>query len=263
MFPTDKSSAPEKLEDQYVAALLSPQPVLLRQVAKLKPGFSEGQVVRRNGRLTLTILADIAFDKLANPVFSRTQKKIKALALPPSVQIEYGGEHEKMIEDFTPLAKALLTSMFLIFIILLFQFQKVRLALLIMATMPLSIIGAALGLHLMRYPFGLTAFLGIIGLFAMVVRNGIILISYAHELEAKGMSVHDAALAAGKRRLRPIFLTASAAAVGVIPLILSGSSLWGPLGTVICFGLIGSTILTLLVLPAAYALYGEREETIK
>jgi len=262
-YDKEKSSAPEKLKDQYVSALLSPAPVLLRQVAKLKPGFSEGQVVRRNGRLTLTVLADVAFDKLADPVFSRAQKKIKALTLPPSVEIEYGGEHEKMIEDFTPLAKALLTSTFLIFIILLFQFQKVRLALLIMATMPLSIIGAALGLHLMRYPFGLTAFLGIIGLFGMVVRNGIILISYAHELEAKGMSVHAAALAAGKRRLRPIFLTASAAAVGVIPLILSGSSLWGPLGTVICFGLIGSTILTLLVLPAAYALYGEREETIK
>ncbi|MDD2803984.1 MAG: efflux RND transporter permease subunit [Elusimicrobiales bacterium] len=262
-YDREKSSAPEKLEDQYVAALLSPQPVLLRQVAKLKPGFSEGQVVRRNGRLTLTILADIAFDRLANRVFSRAQKKINALALPPSVRIEYGGEYEKMIEDFTPLGKALLTSMFLIFIILLFQFQKVRLALLIMATMPLSITGAALGLHLMRYPFGLTSFLGIIGLFAMVVRNGIILISYAHELEAKGMSVNDAALAAGKRRLRPIFLTASAAAVGVIPLILSGSSLWGPLGTVICFGLIGSTVLTLLVLPAAYALYGEKEEAAK
>ena len=74
------------------------------------------------------------------------------------------------------------------------------------------------------------------------------------------MSVHEAAAAAGERRLRPVFLTASAAAVGVIPLILSGSSLWAPLGTVICFGLIGSTVLTLYVLPAAYAMYGEKEE---
>jgi len=141
----------------------------------------------------------------------------------------------------------------------LFKLQKLRLAFLIMATMPLSLIGAALGLKLLGYPFGLTAFVGLIGLFGTVIRNGIILISYAHDLEAKGMSVRDAAAAAGKRRLRPIFLTASAAAVGVVPLILSGSSLWGPLGTVICFGLIGSTILTLLVLPAAYALYGEKE----
>jgi multidrug efflux pump subunit AcrB len=182
------------------------------------------------------------------------------MVLPSSVQISYGGESQKMVEDFTPLTKALLTSMLLIFLILLFQFQSLRRALLIMATMPLSLIGADLGLHLLRYPFGITAFIGIMGLFGMVVRNGIILISYAHELEAKGMTVDAAALAAGKRRLRPIFLTASAAAVGVIPLILSGSSLWGPLGTVIGFGLIGSTILTLCVLPAAYALYGEKAE---
>ena len=167
------------------------------------------------------------------------------------------------IETFVPFTKALFASMLLIFIVLLFQFRTVRLALLIMATMPLSVIGAALGLHLLHYPFGMTAFLGLIGLFGTVVRNGIILISYAHELEHKGMSVRDAATAAGKRRLRPIFLTASAAAVGVIPLIFSGSLLWGPLGTVICFGLIGSTILTLLVLPAAYALYGEKEEAAK
>jgi len=257
-----RSSAPEKLEDQYVSGLLSPRPVLLRQVARLKPGFTDGQVVRRNGRLTITIRADIAPGKLSDPVLTKMEKKIGKLDL-PAVQIAYGGEREKRAEDFVPITHALLASMLLIFIILLFQFRTVRLALLIMATMPLSIIGGALGLHLMRYPFGLTAFLGVIGLFGMVVRNGIILISYAHELEAKGMSVHAAATAAGKRRLRPIFLTASAAAVGVVPLILSGSLLWGPLGTMICFGLIGSTVLTLLVLPAAYARYGEKEEAAK
>ncbi|HOX23608.1 MAG TPA: efflux RND transporter permease subunit, partial [Elusimicrobiales bacterium] len=255
-----KSVAPEKLEDQYVSGLLSPRPVLLRQVARLRPGFTDGQVVRRNGRLTVTIRADVALRKLADTVLARMEKKIDKLELPQSIQISYGGEREKRAEDFIPITYALMTSMLLIFIILLFQFRTVRLALLIMATMPLSIIGGAIGLHLMRYPFGLTAFLGVIGLFGMVVRNGIILISYAHELEAKGMKVRDAAIAAGKRRLRPIFLTASAAAVGVVPLILSGSLLWGPLGTVICFGLIGSTILTLLVLPAAYALYGEKDE---
>jgi multidrug efflux pump subunit AcrB len=108
----------------------------------------------------------------------------------------------------------------------------------------------------------MTSFIGFIGLFGMVVRNGVILISYAHELEHGGMSVKDAAFAAGKRRLRPIFLTASAAAVGVIPLITSGSLLWGPLGTVICFGLIGSTILTLYVLPVAYWKLGEKGEEV-
>lgn len=262
-YDREKSSAPEKLEDQYVSGLLTPRPVLLRQVAKLRPGFSEGQIVRRNGRITLTMRADVTIGKLAAPVFGRITKKIEALAKPPSIEINYGGEQEQRIETFTPMVKSLLASIVLIFLILLFQFRNVRLAILIMATMPLSIIGGVLGLALIGYPFGLTAFVGFIGLFGMTIRNGIILISYAHELEAKGLSVSEAATKAGERRLRPIFLTASAAAVGVIPLITSGSSLWGPLGTVICFGLIGATILTLLVLPAAYALYGEKQEAAK
>ena len=87
----------------------------------------------------------------------------------------------------------------------------------------------------------------------IVVRNGIILIDYAEELRNKnGMTLLNAAIAAGKRRMRPIFLTSSAAAVGVVPMILSGSSLWGPLGSVICFGLLVSMILTLYVVPIMY-----------
>lgn len=96
----------------------------------------------------------------------------------------------------------------------------------------------------------------------MVVRNGIILIDYARILRGKNsMPVHEAALAAGKRRMRPIFLTSAAAAVGVIPMIMSGSLLWGPLGTVICFGLLISMVLTLYILPILYSLvYTDKTE---
>jgi multidrug efflux pump subunit AcrB len=225
---------------------------MLRQVAKLKTGFSEGQVVRRNGRYTLTLYGDVAFHKLANPIFKKIKTKISNLPKPANIEITYGGEYEKSIETYGPFTKSLVASIILIFFILLFQFKSVRLALLVMCTMPLSLIGGALGLIIIGYPFGMTSFVGFIGLFGIVVRNGVILITYANELEKGGMSLKDAAIAAGKRRMRPIFLTASAAAVGVIPLITSGSLLWGPLGTVICFGLIGSTILTLYVLPVAY-----------
>ena len=252
-----KTSSPQKLGDQYVGAPLSPKPVVVRQVAALKPSFSEGQVVRRNGRLTLTLRADIAFGKLATPVFNSVVKQIKTLEKPESIEIDYGGEYEKSVETYIPFVKSLMASIILIFLILLFQFRTARLAMLVMSTMPLSIAGGVLGMFLLGFPFGMTSFMGFISLFGMVVRNGVILISYAHELEHGGMSVKEAAFAAGKRRLRPIFLTASAAAVGVVPLITSGSLLWGPLGTVICFGLIGSTILTLYVLPVAYWRLGE------
>jgi len=142
-----------------------------------------------------------------------------------------------------------------IFFILLFQFKKVKLVFLILSTMLLALPGAAIGLWLMNYPFSVTAFIGITSLCGMVVRNGIILIDYARELiEKEKMSVYEAALAAGKRRMRPIFLTSAAAAVGVIPMILSRSTLWGPLGTVICFGLLIAMVLTLFALPVLFAL---------
>jgi len=86
----------------------------------------------------------------------------------------------------------------------------------------------------------------------IVVRNGIILVGYGEELRHGGLSIREAAIAAGKRRMRPIFLTSAAAAVGVVPLITSDSTLWGPLGAVTCFGLLLSMILTLFVLPVAY-----------
>jgi hypothetical protein len=107
----------------------------------------------------------------------------------------------------------------------------------------------------MGYPFSITAFVGITSLCGMVVRNGIILIDYAVKLKGRSaMPIKEAALKAGKRRMRPIFLTSAAAAVGVIPMILSRSSLWGPLGTVICFGLLISMVLTLYILPILYSL---------
>jgi len=133
-----------------------------------------------------------------------------------------------------------------------------------MSTMLLGLPGAAIGLFLMRYPFSLTAFIGITSLCGIVVRNGIILIDYLEELrELHGMGVREAALAAGKRRMRPIFLTSMAASVGVIPMIMSRSLLWGPLGTVICFGLLISMILTLFILPVLYTyIYKDRNNKV-
>jgi outer membrane protein TolC len=166
--------------------------------------------------------------------------------------------------SFIPMSYALLVSIFIIFFILLFQFKKVKLSLLIMSTMLLGLPGASIGLWMMHYPFSLTAFIGITSLCGIVVRNGIILIDYLEELRAShGLSVKEAALAAGKRRMRPIFLTSAAASIGVIPMILSRSPLWGPLGTVVCFGLLISMVLTLFVLPVLYTLIYKDKKVIK
>jgi outer membrane protein TolC len=249
----DKPKDFNTIKDLYVTSLSTFSSVPLRAVASFSPDWAEGTIVHRNGVPTLTVQVDNEQGVNASSIFNKIKPQLDKLKLPEGTSITYGGEDEGQDETFIPMAVALLISILAIFFILLFQFKKVKLVLLILSTMVLAFPGAAIGLQLMNYPFSVTSFIGITSLCGIVVRNGIILIDYARELiEKEGLSTSEAALAAGKRRMRPIFLTSAAAAVGVIPMILSRSSLWGPLGTVICFGLIIAMVLTLFILPVLF-----------
>jgi multidrug efflux pump subunit AcrB/outer membrane protein TolC len=249
------------LEDQYITSPVSFKAVPLRSFATFSPDWNEGTIVHRNGVPTLTIMIENDSKVVASTIFNRIRPKVGQLQLPEGTTITYGGEYEGQKEVFQPMTIALALSVLVIFFILLFQFRKMKLSLLIMSSMLLTLPGAAIGLRLMGYPFSLTAFLGITSLCGLVVRNGIILIDYLVDLrKTRRMTVYESALAAGKRRMRPIFLTSAAAAVGVIPMILSRSLLWGPLGTVICFGLIAAMILTLYILPILYWLLFRNED---
>ncbi len=242
----------DDLDNQYVTSPLTLESLPLRSIGKLVPDFTEGTIVNRNGVRTLTVMADLKTDVVASNMLKQVEPEINKIELPENLKITFGGDYEASLENFIPMGKSMAVSVLLIFFILMFQFHTIRRALLIMSTMLLSLFGAGLGLLLMGYQFGFTSFIGIMGLMGITVRNGIILVDYAHQLVNEGMSFKDAGLAAGKRRMRPIFLTSMAAAIGVVPMIISDSSLWAPLGTVIFFGLITGMILTLLILPVLY-----------
>jgi multidrug efflux pump subunit AcrB len=245
----------DDIMNQYVTSPFLISAVQVRQLADLDQEWTEGEIARRNGVRTITVMVDVERGIFAANIFDKARPIIDNLKLPKDVTISYGGEYEMGVDDMVPLYYAMAVTVAIIFLILLFQFKKIKTSLLIMMTMPLSLFGAALGLKITGYPFGVTALIGVISLMGIVVRNGIIYISYAEELRVQGQSVEEAAISAGKRRMRPIFLTSAAAAVGVIPMIASGSPLWGPLGSVICFGLIFAMVLSLLVLPVLYYLF--------
>lgn len=255
-------AAPDDILNQHITSPFLFSSVPLRQIADIKPGWTEGQIVRRNGIRTITVMAEIERSIYPATIFNKIKPIVDKMALPPGVSIEYGGDFEMSNENLTPFYYSLMVSIIIIFLILMFQFRSIKTSLLIMITLPLSVFGAALGILITGYPFGVTAFIGLIGLFGIVVRNGVIFISYADELRREqGLSVEEAAMSAGKRRMRPIFLTSSAAAVGVIPMIMGRSSLWGPLGTVLCFGLIFALVLSLLVLPVLYYFFHRSDKT--
>lgn len=246
----------DDIMNQYVTSPFLISSVQVRQLADAQPEWTEGVIARRNGVRTITVLADVERDVYASTVFNKAKPIIDNLKLPEGVSISYGGDYESSIEEVTPIYFAMAITVAIIFVILLFQFRTIKTSLLIMTTLPLSIFGAALGIKITGYPFGVTALMGIISLMGIIVRNGIIYISYAETLRHEhGHTLEEAAISSAKRRMRPIFLTSAAAAVGVIPMILSRSPLWGPLGSVICFGLIFGMILSLILLPILYYLF--------
>ncbi|MCE1189662.1 MAG: efflux RND transporter permease subunit [Ignavibacteria bacterium] len=242
----------DDLANLYIMSPVTGASVPLRQIADLKPEWQSGRIMHRNGMRTLTIECEPKPKAMASEVLRDIRPEIDKLQLPPSFRIEYGGEYENQKTTFSQMIVALGISIILIYLILLFQFRTVKLALLVMTSIPLSVFGAFLGLTITHNPFGFTAFMGLISLSGIVVRNSIILVDYANELVSKGTSIPVAALEAGKRRLRPIFLTAMAAAIGVVPMILSGSQLWSPLASVLAVGVVFSMVMTLVVVPVLY-----------
>jgi multidrug efflux pump subunit AcrB/outer membrane protein TolC len=231
----------------------------LGAVATLDPGWQPSRLVRRNGMPTVTVRSFVRPGSWASNLQAKAEARVSRLALPPGVHIEQGGELENQEETFPMMMVALGISLLAIFLVLLVQFRTLAEPLIIMTSIPLSLFGAMLGLVVTGNPFGFTAFIGMISLCGIVVRNAIILVDYIKERRRAGIAVTQAAMEAGARRLRPIFLTTMAAAVGVLPMILSGSKLWSPLASVIAVGLLFSMIFTLLVVPVIYVLVMERK----
>lgn len=244
----------DDVRDLYLVSPMTGARSPLRAVARLEPQWESGRIVRRNGIRTVTVGSYTTEGTLPSALLARVKPAIDSYKLPPGYSIKWGGELENQLETFGSMIIALAISLVAIFMILLFQFRRIKDVLVIMASIPLSLFGAILGLIITRNPFGFTAFLALIALSGIVVRNAIILLEAIHERQKEGVGLEEAALEAGQRRLRPIFLTTTAAAAGVLPMILSGSSMWSPLGSVIAVGLIFSMLFTLVVIPVLYIL---------
>jgi multidrug efflux pump subunit AcrB len=240
------------LKNMYVESPVTGARIPLRQIADIKPQWNTGRIMHRGGMRTLTIESETSGDVLASELLKKIRPKIAGLQLPAGYRVEYGGEHANKTEVSGVMATALFISLILIFIVLLFQFRNVKEVGLVMVTIPLSLFGAIFGLVITGNDFGFTALVGLISLSGIVVRNAIILIDHANELIENGTDIRTAAIEAGKRRLRPIFLTAMAAAIGVWPMILSGSPLWSPLASVIAFGVVWGMIISTLAIPVLY-----------
>ncbi|HVU96386.1 MAG TPA: efflux RND transporter permease subunit [Puia sp.] len=242
----------DDLQRVYLRSPVTGADVPLRQIADIQPEWNVGKIKHRNGVRTLTVQSEVADGVLPAELLSAIQPDIAKLALPAGYRIEYGGEDYNKNETFSQMIAVLAVSLVLIFFILLFQFKNLKETSIVMLTIPLSLFGAISGLYLTGNNFSFTAFIGLISLSGIVVRNAIILVDHTNLLIAQGMDIKTAAIESGKRRLRPIFLTAMAAAIGVLPMIISGSPMWAPLASVLAFGVVWSMLTALLSVPVLY-----------
>jgi multidrug efflux pump len=229
--------------------------VPLSQVARVSYGFEEPILWRRNRDLVLTVRADIVDHVQAPDVSNEVLPKLQKIkdSLPYGYRIETGGSIEESEKANAALAAVFPIMAIAMLALLMIQLQSFSRLALVFVTAPLGLIGATVALLISNQPFGFVALLGLIALAGMIMRNAVILIDQIDRDIAAGHAQFRAIIDATIRRARPVVLTALAAILGMIP--LSRSVFWGPMAITIMGGLFVATILTLLVVPALYALW--------
>lgn len=244
------------IRNQMIPTMIPGISVPIRQVAEVVPVISHAQHARCAGQPTLAVSADLRYGYSHPGVMKEIDRYIDnniRPTLPDDITIQYGGLSSVNSAVIPEIGLAFVCAVAVLFIFMLFHFKKASLATLTLVLSLLCLFGAFFGLWLFNLDFGLTSVLGLISLVGIIVRNGIIMFEYAEELRfQQGMPLREAALEAGKRRMRPIFLTSCTTALGVLPMIISADALWLPMGVVICFGTLLSVFLIVLIMPVSY-----------
>ena len=227
-------------------------PLPLAQVATPELAWRPAAIHHRNRQRVVRVLSQLEPGRSYTDVLRVLQPKLAALELPDSVALEYGGALEGSGEANMAMLRTLPIGVLLLFGILLAEFNSFRRLAIILATVPLSAAGVVPGLLIARQPFGFMSLLGIIALVGVVVNNAIVLLDLIESERASGATVEQAIKTAVARRTRPILLTSATTVAGLVPLAFSSTSLWPPLAWAMISGLLASTGLTLLVVPALY-----------
>lgn len=252
-----------ELENLEVKSSATGHKVPLKQFATVQYGRKLDEINTYEGKPTVEILIN------EKPGFSpvEIENKIESEILQDidttDTTIIFDGERENIAENFGIVGILAMFCIFIIYIILLIQFKSFLQPVVILLTVPLSLIGSIGGLYLLNNPLSLTAFLGIIALIGLVVKNGILLIEYMNDARKNGCTIDEACIDAVNKRFNAIILSAATTVLGLVPLALSGSSLFGPMAIALMSGLVVSTFLTMIVIPVIYSIFEGFLEKIK
>ncbi|MDN5849532.1 MAG: efflux RND transporter permease subunit, partial [Nitrococcus sp.] len=239
------------------------QRVPLAQLAEIKTVVGPRQIKRENTQRFITVQANVVGRDIGSFVAAAQSALDQQVDLPPGYYVDWGGQFELAQAANARLAVVVPLTVALIFLLLFASFNSIKNAFLILLNIPLALVGGVVALWISGQALSVPASVGFIALFGVAVLNGVVLVSYLNQLLRAGLSIDDASIQGACLRLRPVLMTASVAILGLMPLLFAtgaGSEVQRPLATVVVGGLVTSTILTLLVLPALYKWLAIRPE---
>ncbi len=255
-------SSVEDLKNLQVKSSITSNKILLSQVADIKLNSQLDQIKHYKKEKTVTVFSDLKSGYNSGDIEKTLKQEISKMDL-NGVNVLYDGEQKQIETNFTSLGIAGVLTILIIYIILFVQFKSFIKPLVIIYSLPLSLIGVIIGLLMCNMPLSLTAVMGIISLIGVVIRNAILLVEYIIEGRHEGLSIDEACIHAVSLRFRPIILSSVATITGLVPLALSNSTLFGPMSVTIIFGLASATFLTFIVVPVMYSLVNTKIEEKK
>lgn len=257
-----RRNAPEELSSLPITISDNRQ-VPLSAIAKIERVEGPVMVEREQGARYTVVRSNVRGRDLVGFVDEARAKVFDEVNLPPGYRVEWGGEFENQQRAAGRLMLVVPVSLGLIFLLLFFTFGSVRQSVLILSNIPFAMIGGVLALGVSGEYLSVPASVGFIALLGIAVLNGVVMVSYFNQLHALGMAMKDVILEGASRRLRPVMMTASIAAFGLLPLLFAsgpGSEIQRPLAIVVIGGLISSTVLTLVLLPILFSRFGIEKE---
>ena len=245
------------LENIYITSVTGIQ-VPLKNVAAIVPGEAAAQIDREDQERMVSVSCTVSGRDLQS-VVADIQADLKKMNFPPNFRWEIGGAAEDMQESFMYLGIAIIIAIFLVYMVMASQFESLLDPFIIIFTVPLAIVGAIWGLFLTGTTLSVTSLIGMVLLVGIVVNNGIVLVDYINQLREKhGHDLWVAILIGGKRRMRPILMTALTTILAMVPIALelgSGAELWVGMARAVIGGLTAATVLTLILIPIIYLFF--------
>jgi len=255
---TSDSVSTKEIMNLMIRSTATGNKQLLKDLGTLELKKSRPSIQNYKGRSSILLMSDITVDVDSGRVEKAFKEKIEKLNI-GDIELVYDGESSKIGEHFGNLGITAIFAAVMIFTILFMQFRKIKPTMIILLSLPLSVVGAMFGLFMLNQPISFTGMLGIISLIGIVVNNAIILMEYIQMKRKEGLSVDEAAMEASRVRFRPIILSTVTTVIGLLPLLFSNSDLFKPMATTLVFGLLISTFLTLVFIPLTYSLVYHRD----